>query len=135
MEEPPQLEGADKIVAWWGEWIDFHDFYLLNTPAPDCVNGELRIHGWVTDWDATDGQGYFKRSRECVVTIGLSHIRSMKISSEAIPAIIAELKIEHVPSGWTVSWDSSYGVEGTIEAAAVRIDLQPGRPQTSEEAG
>ena len=57
----------------------------------------------------------------------------MKVSSEGIPAIIAELKIQCEPFGWTITWDSSYGVEGTIEADAVRIDLRPGSPETREE--
>ena len=56
----------------------------------------------------------------------------MKVSSDGIPAIIAELKIQYEPSGWTITWDSSYGMEGTIEAGAVRIDLKPGRPETRE---
>ena len=37
MDAPFQLVGADKIVARWGEWIVFHDFYLLNAPAAGSV--------------------------------------------------------------------------------------------------
>jgi hypothetical protein len=135
MEKPPQLDGADKIAAWWGEWIDFHDFYLLKVPPAGSVDGELRIHGWITDSENLDSQGHFTVSKDCVVTIVMEGIRSMKLSSKETPAIIFELGIRRAPSGWTVAWDSSYGAEGTIEAKDVRIDLEPGPPETRKRLG
>jgi hypothetical protein len=99
VKTPFQPVGAEKVVAWWGEWISFHDFHLLSLPAAGSQHGELRIHGWTTDWTTTDAEGHFTASNNCVVTIGFRRIRSMKLSSEEIPAIIFELSIHRAPLG------------------------------------
>ena len=127
MRQPPSIPGADAVVAWWGSWISFHDFYLLAVPPAGAAAGELRIHGWVTHPE-TDERGYFKQSKDCVVRLKLSGIRSVEVSSTDLPAILFTLKIEPVEDGWTVAWDSSYGCEGEVAAAAVSLVVEPGRP-------
>ena len=127
MLQPPNIPGADSVVAWWGGWTSFHDFYLLTVPPAGAADGELRIHGWVTHGD-TNERGYFKQSKDCVVRLLLSGIRRMDLSSQELPAIIFSLHVERVEDGWAVTWDSSYGCEGRVDAAAVSCVVEPGRP-------
>jgi len=127
MRQPPNIPGADSVVAWWGGWTNFHDFYLLTVPPAGAADGELRIHGWVTHPE-TDERGCFKQSNDCVVRLLLSGIRSMDVSSSELPAIIFTLQIEAVAAGWAVVWDSSYGCDGRIEGADLRIVVEPGAP-------
>jgi hypothetical protein len=137
MTTTPGIEGSDRVVAWWGAWIDFHDFYVLRTPASGAIDGELRIHGWVTDWNETDDQGYFKTSKHCVISFVFKGIASFEHSSDAtpaIPAIISSLEVNRDPSGWLVAWDSSYGMAGSIRAGDVSLVLKPGQPE-NEDAG
>jgi hypothetical protein len=136
MQQPPRIRGAEAVVAWWGSWISFHDFYLLSLPQPFATEGEMRIHGWVTHPE-TDDRGYFKQSRHCVVRLQLAGIRDRDISISSdeqneLPAIIGALEVEQLPDGWTLTWDSSYGCAGTIEAASASIVLEPGHPGTGD---
>lgn len=123
----PDVRGAESVLAWWGRWIRFHDFHLLSAPQPGAGEGEMRIHGWVTHSE-TDERGYFKTSRDCLVRIALTGIRSVALESAELPAILFDLAIEAMADGWSVTWSSSYGCEGRIEAADVAIRLEPGRP-------
>ena len=129
----PNIAGAKQIEEWLGGWNDFHDFYLLAAPAPGASEGELRIHGWVTDWDKTDAEGYCRQSDDRVVTVSLRGISSVEISDEDLPAIILDLTFESSGIGWIVRWDSSYGPYGTIEASQVTLSLMPGKPSVVEE--
>jgi len=131
----PDIAGAKQIEAWLGDWNDFHDFYLLTAPAPGASEGELRIHGWVTDWGKADAQGYCRQSDDGVVTVSLRGISSVKISDEELPAIILDLTFESAGVGWIVRWDSSYGPHGAIEASDVALSLARGKPRSIDTAG
>lgn len=128
MRQPPSVPGADSVVAWWGSWIGFHDFYLLQLPQPGAADGEMRIHGWVTHTE-TDERGFYMQDKHCVVRLRLSGICSMDLSSTDLPAIIFTLEIEGIPGGRAITWDSSYGCEGRIGAATVSVVVEPGRPE------
>ncbi|MFM1871783.1 MAG: hypothetical protein RL398_1205 [Planctomycetota bacterium] len=127
MADAPDLPGADQVVAWWGGWIGFHDFYLLAVPEAGSGDGELRIHGWVTHPE-TDERGYFVRSKDCVVRVSLRGIRARELTSDELPAIVFSLRIEPDANGWAVAWDSSYGCEGRIAADRVSLAVEPGLP-------
>jgi hypothetical protein len=124
----PEVDGANDVVAWFGAWPRFHDHYLLRAPESGCANGELKIHGWVTNWNAVDAAGYFLQDRHCVVTLELARIESIELTERTFPAIIADLTLERDDAGWTISWESSYGAEGTIRAQGVRATVRPGAP-------
>lgn len=128
MRQPPSVPGADAVVAWWGRWVGFHDFYLLSLPPAGTAAGEMRIHGWVTHPEV-DERGAYRQDKHCIVHLSLSGIRTMELSSPDLPAILFTLQIEGEPGRWTITWDSSYGCEGTIEAAAVSLAVEPGRPE------
>ena len=128
MREPPDCPGADAVVAWWGSWIAFHDFYLLSLPGEGAPEDEARVHGWMTDRSKTDYRGCFLQTDDCVVRLLLSEIQSVELSSRELPAILFTLSIDGEPGDWSVEWDSSFGCEGRIRAGSLRIALEPGRP-------
>lgn len=71
-------------------------------PAAGAHDGEWRIHGWVTHSE-TNEQRYFKTSKDCLVRIHLTGIRSVELSSNELPAIVLVLDIEAVAEGWSVT--------------------------------
>jgi len=131
----PNIVGAKLVEEWLGDWTDFHDFVLLAAPARGASEGELRIHGWTTDWDKTDDQGYCRQSDDNVVTVSLGGISSVNLSEGQLPSIILDLTFEPSGVGWIVRWDSSYGPYGTIEAVDVSLSLTPGKPNSIDTAG
>jgi hypothetical protein len=126
----PEVDGANAVVAWFGAWPRFHDHYLLCAPESGCTSGELRIHGWVTNWNAVDDTGHFLQDRHCVVTLELDRIESVELTERTFPAIIFDLSLARDASGWTISWESSYGAAGSVRAQDVRATLRPGAPAT-----
>jgi hypothetical protein len=97
-----------------------------------AAHGLLKIHGWVTNWNATDAAGVFQRDRDCVVTLELSRIDRVELTDHLFPSIIFNLSLVQEGSGWTVTWGSSYGAAGTISAGSVRVSLAPGKPAEDE---
>lgn len=130
----PAIPGADAVVNWFGGWTSFHDFYLLSLPADDVTAGEMCIHGWVTRSE-TDARGYFETAKHCVVRVQLDGIRSQATrapDTPPLPAILFTLTIEPTNDGWAVTWNSSYGCEGRIEARAIELAVEPGTPDPDD---
>ena len=128
---PPNVPGVEYVLKWWGEWIGFHDFYLLSAPKSGDSAGEMRIHGWVGHSDV-DERGYYRISDHCVVRIALDEIREVRIEAEEgvppFPSIIFHLEFAPTSVGWQIEWSSSYGCQGSIEAQDVSLLLEPGKP-------
>jgi hypothetical protein len=133
MTRAPNVPGADAIVQWWGDWIDFHDFHMYNLPQVGQAEADLVIHGWVTDTDRQDAQGCWLQHGHCTVTLEVRGVRRVELSppvSDAAAVIIMALTIEPQNGGWLISWTSSYGPCGDIEADRVAVSLAPGEPTT-----
>ncbi len=126
MTSVPKIEGADAVAAWFGGWPRFHDHYLLSAPESPSPSSEIRIHAWVTDWNAVDDSGYFRRGRDCVVALRLTGVEAVELSERTFPAIISDLIVTHDELGWMVSWESSYGAQGRIRARSIAAELIPG---------
>jgi hypothetical protein len=134
MTRVPAIEGAHAIVAWFGNWPRFHDHYLLSVPSEPGDDGVMRIHAWVTDWKTTDDSGHFVRDRDCVVIFELTRIQRVQLSEPTLPSIIFDLTLAHDASGWTITWDSSYGAAGEVKSGTLRVRLEPGKPRENESA-
>ena len=78
--------------------------------------------------------GNYLQDRHCVVTFELTRIVSVELTEPIFPAIIFGLALAQDRSGWTITWDSSYGAAGEFTAQTVRIGLEPGLPTDREEA-
>jgi hypothetical protein len=130
---PPNLPGAEKVVQWCGDWTHFHDFYMLNLPDAGATDADIRIHGWIVDSTQVDDQGCWLQRDDCAITLQLRGIRRTEVlNPDGVepPIMIMSLELKEVGDAWLVAWDSSYGPYGEIEAADIRIDLAPGKPQT-----
>ena len=127
------IDGANLIVDWWGEWIEFHDFHILTVPPLDAVSGEMRIHAWRINWEQLDEQGHVTNHGHCLITFLFREIQSFAYGSEVVPAppaIIGSLAVTpHEGGGWLIEWETSYGMDGWIHAEDVSIQLEPGRPE------
>jgi hypothetical protein len=62
------------------------------------------------------------------VTFTLDAVHEMALSDFNFAGIIYDLEITRAEAGFRLSWDSSYGVAGRIEAGQIHIDFEPGAP-------
>jgi hypothetical protein len=121
------VAGLDRLVQWFGRMPRFHDANLLNIALHGDQPSTLRIHAFQMT-DKVDAQGYFVLEKHAVVTLSLEEVTSVSLNDFHLPGIIGDLHIGNVSDGVQVSWDSSYGVGGTLTAKRLSIDLLPGQP-------
>jgi hypothetical protein len=87
----------------------------------------LRIHAFQMT-DKVDQKGYFVLEKHAVVTLSLQEVTSVSLTDFNLPGIIHDLHIRSVSDGVQITWNSSYGVDGTLTAKRLSIDLLPGQP-------
>lgn len=122
------LPGGKALFHWFGCTPRFHDAELLEITLSSNEQSTMRIHAWVTT-DEVDSQGYFVRDKHVVVTITLDKVTYASLSDFHLVGIIADLRVTKIDDAFQISWDGSYGVEGTLRAQRVSFDLRPGKPE------
>jgi hypothetical protein len=121
------VTGLDSLVRWFGRVPRFHDAKLLNIALHNNEPSTLRIHAFQMT-DKVDEQGHFVLEKHAVVTLSLKEVTSISLTDFGLPGIIHDLQITEASDGAQITWNSSYGVEGTLRAKRISISLQPGKP-------
>jgi hypothetical protein len=121
------IPGGAALFDWFGRVPRFHDAKLLEIALSSNKPSTLRIHAWEIT-DQVDPQGYFVLDKNVVVTITLHRVMRVALSDFSLPAIIGFFEITKTESGYQLAWDVSYGVEGSIAAEQLSIELSPGIP-------
>ncbi|GGF49938.1 hypothetical protein GCM10007301_06510 [Azorhizobium oxalatiphilum] len=122
------IPGRAEVVAWFGRMPGFHDAELMELTLVPKGESRLSLHAWNLT-DRTDPKGYFISERHAVVTLTLSRVSRIELADfHMFPAIVSKLDIARCEAGVRVWWETSYGVEGVLEAERLALDLTPGRP-------
>jgi hypothetical protein len=132
------LPGGQAVIDWFGFVPSFHDAELdrleLAKGGATIVLRAFRMR------DAVDAKGLFVLDRHAVVTLHLSNVTGVHLTGDAA-SILSELGINRVgaaPAGFStcagpnagdiqVSFESSYGLEGSIYAREVSFSVDPFR--------
>lgn len=121
------VPGGQALIDWFGRVHHFHDAELLEVKLVSNGPSTLRIRTWRMT-DKVDARGYFVLDKHIVVTILMEGITHIELDHFHLPAIIFDLQITRAEDGYWLTWTSSYGVEGSLRAAQLRIDLAPDAP-------
>jgi len=121
------IPGGAALFDWFGGIHRFHDADLLEISLESKGPSRLRIHTWQMT-DKTDSRGYLVLERHVVVTINLEKISEVSLTDFNLPGIIFDLEITSVEDAFQISWNGSYGVEGTLRAKQVTLEIHPGVP-------
>lgn len=123
-----EIPGGPAFVDWFGCVPRFHDATLLAINLASRTESTLVIHTWrITD--VVDDAGFVVLDRHVVVTIAMEAIRCVSLNYfNKLPAIIFDLGLARVRDRFELTWNSSYGVEGTLQAKQMRIGFVPGKP-------
>jgi hypothetical protein len=113
----PDIEGADAVVQWFGEWPCFHDSEILQLLINRGGTSELRI----------DLTGYSASKSRAILVFEFSGITSLRIHGEDadVQNVMSGLDIEKGQSAYRIGWDSLYGMAGEIEVEILRVRLEP----------
>ncbi len=124
------LPGGKDLIDWFGFTPRFHDAELIEIDLSSVRSSTLLIHAWATT-DKLDSQGYFITDKHVVVTFTLEQVTHISLSHFHLQGIISDLRITKSGDAYRIIWEGSYGVEGTLCAKQVRIELRPGKPDRS----
>ncbi len=119
-----EIPGAAALSDWYGGVPGFHDAYATLQIAGDGT-GSVSIRGFRMTSEV-DEKGFYVLDKHFTATFILEEILSVSLT-EFLPGevILYSLNVIRKDDVFSVRLDSSYGVQGTIEARQVRIEFQP----------
>ena len=127
------VPGGPELIAWFGGRLpSFHDAevveVLLERRDSRC---RLKIHGFEITSDL-DEKGYFKSIRHAVVTFHLDRVSALELADFNHQNVIDRLSLTQTAAGgFLLQMEPCYGLFGKVEAASLRISLEPGIPEAS----
>lgn len=121
------IPGGEALLNHFGRVPRFHDAELLEIVLRSSGPSTLRIHAFDMT-NQVDENGFFVTEKHAVVTLTLESVRRIALSDFELKGIIESLEITKQEDGYTLAWEASYGVDGSLHAKRVRIELVPGRP-------
>src|SRR4051794_18068013 len=114
---PPEIDGADAIVAWFGHWPSFHDAEILSVHIERGGTSAIRIYAFNTT-DRLNDHGQYIREWEATVVFEFSGIRSLHLEGEDADRqnVIAGLSLDKVDQGYRLQLGPCFGLAGEIVA-------------------
>lgn len=122
---PNGIEGWDELIGWFGAEPTFHDAEVvgiaLNNRSPTCV---VQIHAWRTHTEV-DERGFYRRDRHAVVSFIFLEVVQLELRDWMHQNVLFGLSIEPRADGHSLSFDSSFGLDGNIVGKGLRIEFAP----------
>ena len=120
-----EVPGAVELSNWFGGFPSFHD-----------ANADLQVSGGGTGWlkvfgfrmtDKVDAKGFFVSEKHFAATFFFDEIRSISLA-DFLPglSILYGLDIKKAGEDFVMTFDSSYGMAGTIVSRKLRLEFEPG---------
>jgi hypothetical protein len=131
LEFADEVMGAAELIAWFGHWPDFHDAEVLECTLRRTEKSTIRIHTFETT-NKAGKNGLFITTKHVIVSFLLEGVTDLHLEGFNSQNVISGLLLEHSTEGYQITLCGSYGIQGTITANRVYLDLQPGLPTDSQ---
>lgn len=118
------VEGAAELDAWFGYWPTFHDAEVLSVALERKGLSRLRVHTWHTT-SQVDARGYYTRTKHIVVCFVLEKVTDCDFRDFNHQNTLNSLRLERETKGFQVILDPCYGLNGSITAEGLSIELEP----------
>jgi hypothetical protein len=126
----PDVPGAAELFAWFGYWPSFHNGEVLSLHLDRTGPSRLRVHTW-EGTHQLDSRGYIVLQKHVVVTFILQDVSDSELDEFNHQNVLSDLTLTKDPNGYKLEFGPCFGLNGTITAASVRIELEPGMPPNS----
>jgi Immunity protein 50 len=123
-EMPEGVGGAAELEAWFGYWPTFHDAEVLSVALERKGASRLRVHSWHMT-NQVDERGYYVLTKHIVVSFILENVTDCDLGAFNHQNVLNNLSVEREPAGYKVTFWPCYGLNGSITAAHLRIELEP----------
>jgi hypothetical protein len=130
MFEAPQLPGVDKVIAWFGNWPTFHDAEVIsiNLDRTSGCRVVVRASRLISD-KAEDGNNLREYALVTFLLEGFpmdaDGIVNTRIEFFNYQNVLSSLRINRIPGGYELVLDGIFGVDGTLMASRMVVDLEP----------
>jgi Immunity protein 50 len=126
----PDVPGAAELFAWFGFWPNFHDGEVLSVHLDRSGPSQVRVHTSERTNDV-DSRGYYVARKHVVVTFILEDITDTDLDEFNHQNVLSDLTLTKDPNGYKLELGPCFGLNGTITARSVRIELEPRIPPNS----
>ena len=130
------LQGSAEVAEWFGCPPSFHDAEIERLELA-TGSGTIVLRAFRTT-NEVDAKGFFILDRLALVTVHLDGVTAISLRGDA-SSIVQEIGIRRVlaeQSGWEtvagprignieLTWESSFGLEGSLYAREVSFSLDP----------
>ncbi|MCA0279536.1 MAG: immunity 50 family protein [Proteobacteria bacterium] len=124
------IPGTPELIQWFGSFPRFHDATILGIDLRTGEPSRLRIRAFRMT-DEVDDKGYFVLDRHALVTVTIEGVTEVNLVDFKLPGIIGDMVIASHDAGFRISWDSAYGVSGSIVADSIRFEIEALQPDES----
>lgn len=87
----------------------------------------MHIHTWEMTKEV-DQNGYYVLTKHVVVEFILENISGLNLNGFSHQNVVFGIEMEKTESGFRLTLQGCYGMEGNIEAGKMSLRLAPGKP-------
>jgi len=126
-----EVPGAQHLFDWFGYWPTFHDAEVLSVEFQRSEPSKIRVHTWETTKEV-DAKGYFVCRKHCVVTFSLENLTKVDVQHFNNQSALSDLEFYKDGYEFVLYFHPGHGLQGSIRAERVAIELQAGIPSDSQ---
>jgi hypothetical protein len=124
------IPGAGELLAWFGHWPSFHDSEVLSVELHRTGSSKIRVHAFSMTSEI-DAKGFYKLTKHCIVTFVFGEIIDTEIAHFKDGNILLDIEFSREEEAFVTTFSATYGLEGTVKARKLAIELASGIPADS----
>ncbi len=128
------VPGAQQLFNWFGYWPSFHDAEVLSIELNRTESSKVRVHTFQVT-DEVDPKGFYICHKHCVVTFVLENITGVDLAHFNHQNALLRLEFYQRNDEYVLVFAPAHGIEGTLKATNVSIEMIPGIPSDSQYKG
>jgi len=131
LEVTDEVPGTRELIEWFGYWPSFHDAEVLDLNLVRTGRSTVRIHTFEMT-DQVNSQGFFACAKHVIVTFVFDGVTGLHLNDFNAQNVIDGLQLRQTAEGYELALEPCHGLEGTITANHVHLELEPGIPPDSQ---
>ena len=121
------IQGSAELHDWFGYWPNFHDAEIISLHLNRSGHSSMRAHTWEMTKEI-DQNGYYVLTKHLVVEFVFENISGLDLNGFSHQNVVFGIEIQKTESGFRLTLQGCYGMEGSIEAEKMSLRLASGKP-------
>jgi hypothetical protein len=131
LEVTDEVPGTAELIKWFGYWPSFHDAEVLGLNLNRSGRSSVRVHTFEIT-NQVDSKRFFICTKHVVVSFVFDGITGLQLNGFNGQNVISGLLLRQTGEGYELTLEPCHGLEGTITATRVHVELEPGIPSGSQ---